>query len=149
MFRQQKIWVNQKWSNMASKTVRLAVTSIITACVLSSTIMSAYANDNSLGSAKISQEKMLRIAEVLGSLHFLRNLCGEKSQIWREQMDELLAKDNPTETERLRLISNFNRGYRSYNNSYTHCTPSALAAIDSYLKEGAALAKELVSRYGN
>ena len=37
------------------------------------------------------QDKLERLSEVLGSVHYLRNLCGEKSNMWREKMDELLA----------------------------------------------------------
>ncbi|MBB6260254.1 uncharacterized protein (TIGR02301 family) [Paenochrobactrum gallinarii] len=139
MFNKIKKWANPQWGYRASSGV--VVVAIV--CLLNGTVISAQANDAPY------EGKMLRIAEVLGSLHFLRNLCGEKSQIWREQMDELIAKENPAEAERLRLISNFNRGYRGYSDTYSKCTPSALAAIDSYLKEGATLSKELVSRYGN
>lgn len=140
-------WANPKPGKTANFSVTVSFAACLAAslatCLVTSTAFAAPANDSG------AQEKMLRIAEVLGSLHFLRNLCGEKSQIWREQMDELIAKENPAENERLRLISNFNRGYRGYSDTYTRCTPSALAAINSYLKEGAALSKELVSRYGN
>lgn len=93
--------------------------------------------------------KMLRLAEVLGSLHYLRNLCGETSNQWRERMDAIIAAENPDETERLQLISGFNHGYRTFNENYARCTPSALAAIDRYIKEGENLSNELISRYGN
>ncbi|WP_374830089.1 TIGR02301 family protein [Paenochrobactrum pullorum] len=146
MFNRFKKWADPrsgKKNGRLCKCVNRSVVFVITVCLVNSSFIPAYANDDA------AQEKMLRIAEVLGSLHFLRNLCGENSLVWREQMDELIAKENPAEAERLRLISNFNRGYRSYSDTYKRCTPSALAAIDSYLKEGAQLTKELVSRYGN
>lgn len=93
--------------------------------------------------------KMLRLAEVLGSLHYLRNLCGETSNEWRERMDAIIAAEKPDETERLQLISGFNHGYRAFSENYARCTPSALAAIDRYIKEGENLSNELISRYGN
>ena len=31
---------------------------------------------------------LMRLAEVLGSLHFLRNLCGEKGDQWRTEMEK-------------------------------------------------------------
>ncbi|MND59945.1 hypothetical protein D3C80_511630 [compost metagenome] len=93
--------------------------------------------------------KMLRIAEVLGSLHYLRNLCGETSNEWRERMDAIIAAEKPDEAERLRLVSSFNHGYRAFSDNYVRCTPSALAAIDRYMKEGESLSNELISRYGN
>lgn len=93
--------------------------------------------------------KMLRLAEVLGSLHYLRNLCGETSSEWRDRMNAIIEADNPAEAERLRLISKFNEGYRGFSANYTRCTPSALAAIERYMKEGEGLSNEIISRYGN
>lgn len=93
--------------------------------------------------------KMLRIAEVLGSLHYLRNLCGETSNEWRQRMDAIITAEKPDEAERVRLVSSFNHGYRTFSDNYVRCTPSALAAIDRYMKEGESLSNELISRYGN
>ncbi|EFM63627.1 conserved hypothetical protein [Brucella sp. NF 2653] len=93
--------------------------------------------------------KMLRFAEVLGSLHYLRNLCGEKGSEWRDRMDAIIAAEKPPEAERLKLVSSFNHGYRVFSDNYARCTPSALAAIDRYMKEGGDLSNEIISRYGN
>ncbi|MBN9046894.1 MAG: TIGR02301 family protein [Rhizobiales bacterium] len=93
--------------------------------------------------------KLLRLSEVLGSLHYLRNLCGETGSEWRDRMDAIIAAEKPPEEERKRLVSSFNRGYRAFADNYTRCTPSALAAIDRYMKEGEDLSSEIVSRYGN
>ncbi len=93
--------------------------------------------------------KMLRLAEILGSLHYLRNLCGEAGSEWRDRMDAIVTAEKPSEAERVRLISSFNHGYRVFSDNYTRCTPSALAAIDRYMKEGEDLSNEIISRYGN
>lgn len=92
---------------------------------------------------------LMRLAEVLGSLHFLRNLCGEPGTKWREEMEKLIAAENPDPARKARLIANFNRGYRSFEGSYTRCTASATAAIDRYMKEGEALSRDIAVRYGN
>ena len=92
---------------------------------------------------------LMRIAEVMGSLHFLRNLCGEAGDKWRGQMEKLLAAENPDPTRRAKFIANFNRGYRSFDEIYVNCTPSATEAINRYMKEGEALTREIAGRYGN
>lgn len=92
---------------------------------------------------------LLRLAEVLGSLHFLRNLCGEKGTQWRAEMEKLLQAENPSPDRRARFIASFNRGYRSFDGTYTACTPSATEAIGRYMKEGEALSRDIASRYGN
>jgi len=92
---------------------------------------------------------LMRLAEVLGSLHFLRNLCGEKGDQWRVEMQKLLDSENPDAERRARFIASFNRGYRSFGGTYTQCTPSATAAISRYMKEGETLSRDIASRYGN
>ncbi|AZO63136.1 MULTISPECIES: TIGR02301 family protein [unclassified Mesorhizobium] len=92
---------------------------------------------------------LMRLAEVLGSLHFLRNLCGEKGDQWRLEMEKLLESENPDPNRRARFIASFNRGYRSFSGTYTQCTPSATEAIARYMKEGETLSRDIASRYGN
>lgn len=92
---------------------------------------------------------LMRIAEVMGSLHFLRNLCGDKGGQWRLTMERLLAAENPAPDRRARFIASFNRGYRSFEGTYRTCTASATEAISRYTVEGENLARDLASRYGN
>lgn len=92
---------------------------------------------------------LMRLSEVLGSLHFLRNLCGEKGDTWRGEMEKLLASENPDPERKARLTASFNRGYRSFAGTYTSCTLSATEAIARYMKEGEALTREIASKYGN
>lgn len=92
---------------------------------------------------------LMRIAEVIGSLHFLRNLCGDKGNQWRDTMERLMAAENPEPERRARFIASFNRGYRSFESTYRTCTASATEAINRYTVEGENLARDLASRYGN
>lgn len=92
---------------------------------------------------------LMRLAEIIGSLHFLRNLCGEDGSEWRNSMEKLLESENPDPERRARFIASFNRGYRSFGETYKSCTPSATAAINRYMKEGEALTRDIASRYGN
>jgi uncharacterized protein (TIGR02301 family) len=91
---------------------------------------------------------LIRLAEILGSLHFLRNLCGESGDQWRGEMEKLLESENPDPERRARFIAAFNRGYRSFG-GYTHCTASATEAIARYMKEGETISRDIASRYGN
>ncbi|MFZ2100780.1 MAG: TIGR02301 family protein [Oricola sp.] len=93
-------------------------------------------------------EKLMRLSEVLGSIHYLRNLCGETSNEWRDQMQQMLAVENPEPLRRARLIASFNRGYRTFDSVYESCTEQALEAANRYVKEGLALTREINSRYG-
>lgn len=89
-----------------------------------------------------------RLAETLGSIHYLQNLCGEKTNQWRDEMQSLISVEAPNPARRARLIASFNRGYRSFNSVYTVCTDQARTSADGFLDEGVALTKEIYSRYG-
>lgn len=92
---------------------------------------------------------LLRLSEILGSLHFLRNLCGDRGTIWRERMETLVTTEKPDEQRRAQLVANFNRGYRAFASTYSACTPQAIEAIKRYTAEGERLSSEIASRYGN
>ncbi len=95
------------------------------------------------------EEPMLRLAEILGSLHYLRELCktGEEGE-WRKQMEELLSVEDPTPDRRAKLIGRFNRGFRGPSEVYRECTPAAAEAANRYLRQGTRLAGEIPGRYG-
>ena len=95
------------------------------------------------------EQPLMRLAEVLGSLHYLRNLCGETGNQWRDEMERLLASENPQPERRARFVASFNRGYRSFDGVYVACTASATEAISRYMKEGEALSRDIATRYGN
>ena len=95
------------------------------------------------------QPHLLRLAEVLGALHFLRNLCGETGESWRGEMQKLLEAERPDPELRARYVASFNRGYRSYQSTYTRCTASATEAIARFMKEGEDLSRDIAARYGN
>ncbi len=94
--------------------------------------------------------QMARLSEILGSLHYLRSLCGEEDDDWRQAMQELLDADTAGEpTRRERLTAAFNRGYRSFASLHTTCSDTARAAEERNRNEGATLAAEIAGRFGN
>jgi uncharacterized protein (TIGR02301 family) len=96
------------------------------------------------GDTKPYDEKLIRLAEILGSIHYLRELCGaDDGQAWRERMRELIDAEGATALRRARLTRSFNKGYRSYA-AHTSCTSSHRAAITHFMVEGAEIAETLV-----
>lgn len=88
--------------------------------------------------------KLMRLAELLGTIHYLRELCGAgEGQFWRDTMQELMKSEGFTAIRRSRLTRSFNQGYRSYSRTYNVCTPTARAAIERFLTEGATLSDQL------
>jgi uncharacterized protein (TIGR02301 family) len=91
-----------------------------------------------------------RLAEILGALHYLRNVCGaNEGQKWREQMQALIDTEGQTGDRKAKLVASFNQGYRGFQQTYRTCTPAADLAIRRYLAEGAKIAREVTARYTN
>jgi uncharacterized protein (TIGR02301 family) len=91
-----------------------------------------------------------RLSEILGSLHFLRGICGaNEGQKWRNEAQALIDTEAPAGERRHLMIASFNRGYRAFQQSYRTCTPAADFAIRRYLAEGARTAREITARYAN
>ncbi|MDY8110475.1 TIGR02301 family protein [Fulvimarina sp. 2208YS6-2-32] len=95
-------------------------------------------------------EALSRFSTILGSMHFLRELCGDKDKsVWRGEMNAFLEAQKPNEADRRRFVASFNSGYRAFASTYRHCTPAARLAHNRYQKEGAALSRDMLTRYGN
>jgi uncharacterized protein (TIGR02301 family) len=90
-------------------------------------------------------ERLMRLSEILGAVHYLRELCGSNDgQAWRERMKELMDAEGSTALRRAKLTRSFNNGYRSYSRTYNNCTSSAQTAIARFLTEGAEIADALI-----
>lgn len=94
-------------------------------------------------------DSLARLAEILGAMHYLRDLCGAgEGTVWRDQMQGIIDAEQ-AEGERLaRLIDGFNRGYEGFKAVYRTCTPAATTAIERYMDEGARIARDVAARYG-
>ena len=91
-----------------------------------------------------------RLAEILGTLHYLRGICGaNEGAKWRNEMQALIDAEAPSGTRRSHIVASFNRGYRGFQQTYRTCTPAADFAIRRYLDEGARISREITARYAN
>jgi uncharacterized protein (TIGR02301 family) len=90
--------------------------------------------------------KLMRLAEILGAVHYLRELCGaQEGQVWRDQMKEILRNEGTTAVRRAKLVNAFNDGYRGYRRTYRSCTQSATLATTRFSTEGATIAASLAA----
>src|SRR5499433_828088 len=89
---------------------------------------------------------LARLGEILGSLHYLRTICGaNEGQKWRNEMQALADAETPSGERRARLIASFNRGYHGFQQTYRTCTPAANVAIKRYLAEGSKISRDLTA----
>lgn len=93
-------------------------------------------------------DKLLRLSEILGSIHYLRELCGaNEGQYWRERMRDLMEAEGFSALRKARMTRAFNQGYRSYSRTYNTCSPSAQTAVTRFISEGAELSDGLLKSF--
>jgi uncharacterized protein (TIGR02301 family) len=95
--------------------------------------------------AKPYDDKLFRLTELLGAVHYLRELCGANDgQMWRDRMKELMDAEGSSALRRARLTRTFNQGYTSFSRTYKTCTPSAQTTVTRFLNEGTQISEGLV-----
>jgi uncharacterized protein (TIGR02301 family) len=95
------------------------------------------------------EKDLLRLAEVMGSLAFLRSLCSAAdAPEWPKRMQALIETEGTSTGRKERLAGAYNRGYRGFALTYRICTASAAEATARYLKEGETLSRGIAGRFG-
>lgn len=118
----------------------------LAALLIVATLGSARAQD----AAAPFDGDLARLSEILGTLHYLRGICGNNEGAkWRNEMQALVDAETPTGERRARMINSFNRGYNGFQQTYRTCTPAAGIAIRRYIEEGAKISRDLTARYAN
>jgi uncharacterized protein (TIGR02301 family) len=95
------------------------------------------------------EPQLLRLAEIMGSLAYLRDLCGAADGAkFRAKVVALIDAEGASETRRDQLAGAYNRGFRDYQTTYRACTPAAEEVVSRFLSEAERLAAQIVNRHG-
>lgn len=117
-------------------------------CLVLATALSVAFGQRVAAQEKPYAEQLGRLAEILGSLHYLTGLCDPEPSPFRDQMTAVLEAETPEVAFRAQLVDRFNLGYSSFAAVYRHCSPAARDAIALYRADGAALAAAIATQYG-
>jgi len=95
------------------------------------------------------EPQLLRLAEIMGSLAYLRALCGGgEAEEWRTRMAALIEAEGRSARQRERLTAAYNRGFRAYSVTHRLCTAVTQEASARLAEEGGRLSRALAGRYG-
>jgi uncharacterized protein (TIGR02301 family) len=95
------------------------------------------------------ERQLLQLSEIMGSLAYLRTLCGgREAQDWRARMGALFDAEGKTPQRRDRLTAAFNRGFKAYSLTHRSCTDASQEASSRLAAEGEQLSRALAGRYG-
>lgn len=110
-----------------------------------SILLAATSSASAQSVDKPYDDRLMRLSEILGAVHYLRELCGaNEGQIWRDRMREILDAEGNSALRRARFTRSFNQGYNSYSKTHRVCTPTAQTAISRFMTEGVQIAETLV-----
>ena len=95
------------------------------------------------------EAQLLRLAELMGTLAYLRDLCGDADgEQWRQRMSAVIDAEATSPARREKLAGAYNKGFRGYETTYRSCTANAGVVIARFIDEGTRLAHEIGNRYG-
>jgi uncharacterized protein (TIGR02301 family) len=95
------------------------------------------------------EPQLLRLAEIMGALAYLRDLCGARdADAFRAKMAGLLDTEARSQARKETLAGAYNEGFRGYQRNYRLCTPAAREVIARFLDEAAKIAADIAGRYG-
>ncbi len=94
------------------------------------------------------EAQLLRLAELIGALTYLRDLCGDgDGAAFRAKFADLVGAEGTTDARKESLAGAFNRGFRDYELTYRACTPTAREIVARFLDEASRIAKDVANRY--
>ena len=94
------------------------------------------------------EPQLLRLAEIIGALSYLRDLCGAgDGATFRAEFAHLLETEGTSPERKETLAGAFNRGFRDYEMTYRACTPAARVVVARFLDEAARIAKDVAARW--
>lgn len=90
------------------------------------------------------QDGLVRLSEILGAVHHLREICGaNEGALWRNKMIDMLNVAALDADGRQRLISHFNDAYFQALKAFPDCSASAAAKSNALFDEAHRLAARL------
>ena len=90
---------------------------------------------------------LMRLAEILGSIHHLRNICGANDgPLWRNKMIDMMNAAELEAPERKKIIAHFNDAFYSARTRYPDCTNDAARRANLLFSEGHRLAEKLAGQ---
>jgi uncharacterized protein (TIGR02301 family) len=122
-------------------------TGVVAAFLVVSLVAPLAAQLRSTADDRPYDDQLMRLSEILGAVHYLRELCGaDEGQLWRYEMQRLVKVEGTTAIRRAKLVKGFNKGYRGYRRTYRSCTEPARLAVERFMEEGEQITSLLVQK---
>ncbi|MCP5000697.1 MAG: TIGR02301 family protein [Hyphomicrobiales bacterium] len=122
---------------------------LITTALAAGIVLISASASSAQTAEPLYEARLIRLAEIVGSVHYLRTLCLGSDEGWRDKMQALINLEAADPERRARFIAAFNKGYRSFASVHRKCNSVAIEAEELYRKQGLELASEIIARYGN
>lgn len=127
--------------------MQLAKSRLVLVCALCAALCVALSTGTAAQSSQARRE-LVRLSEILGSLHHLRGNClRSEHNEWQQSYQRLLRLQNPGTGLKHEMNQAFNSGYNYYHRNYPSCDPNAAQVARDLAREGERLSKTLMIEY--
>lgn len=97
-------------------------------------------------SASQLNDGLMRLAEILGSVHHLRDVCGANDGLlWRNKMIDMMNVAKLDPKQRKAMISHFNDAFYDARTRFPQCTSDAANRANALFDEAHRLAERLAN----
>lgn len=104
--------------------------------------------DSSAMPSTIYDADLVKLYSALGALHFLTNICFEKTTLWREKAQNLAHTERLNNLRQKKLFGAFNDSYYGFSTNYRTCTWRALKAYNIFKADAFSLSSRLIAQLG-
>ncbi len=102
---------------------------------------------NAQSNSQLRRDQLLRIAEIMGAVHYLHGQCDRNdNQTWRNNMARLIELEQPTQETRTLMIERFNAAYETQRQRFRKCNKKRAREAARLAQEGELLAADMARR---
>jgi uncharacterized protein (TIGR02301 family) len=95
------------------------------------------------------EPQLLRLAETLGVVAWMSQLCGPPGgDVWRQRVEQLIEAEAATPARRERLAGAYNRGFLGHQAAHRQCTERGRTVVERKMREAREIAQDLSNRFG-
>ncbi len=95
------------------------------------------------------EPQLLQLAETLGILAYMTDLCGEQgADLWRQRAEQIIEAEGGSRARRERLAGAYNRGFAGHQVAHRRCGERSRIVIDLSIRDARRISHDIANRFG-
>jgi uncharacterized protein (TIGR02301 family) len=95
------------------------------------------------------EPQLLQLAETLGVLAYMSELCGDdRADLWRQRAEQIIEAEAGGRARKERLAGAYNRGFSGHQAAHRRCGDRSRLVIETSLQDARRITQDIANRYG-